>query len=366
MRDFEDLLNEELPSHFLESEEADDAEDAKGAEKEDNEESEDDSVRQSIVDKVEEALEDIKGVKVDKDIIEDFVSGKKGEIGLDDLDDDIVDEVYDAISGALDDIEEVKVDKDDDEVTISVKKESVVADIFDSVFESSDDDENYNDSSDTSEEMECGDCDGTEECYSEEDDDEDILGDDYDDDGADMDDVLDELENETDDSEVSDGEPTVDEPELDEVEDKKADDMLAMVATPILIKDELTAEESVQFYESVDAEIAMNEGLIEESDMDDLFEEGVFASPNRPFKMTKKARFRQLYELSVLIEARAHRDPLSVKLDRAYKVERNIKKQLRQRYKNQALKRAKGYLMRLMKSKSGVMKSLAKKILPNR
>ena len=350
MRDFEDLLNEELPSHFLESEEV---------EKEDNEESEDDSVRQSIVDKVEEALEDIRGVKVDKDIIEDFVSGKKGEIGLDDLDDDIVDEVYDAISDALDDIKEVKVDKDDDEVVISVKKESVVADIFDSVFESSDEEE-YNNSSDTSEEMECGDC------YSEDDDDDDILGDGYDDDDADVDEVLNELENETDDSEVSDGEPTVDEPELDEVEDKKADDMLAMVATPMLIKDELTAEESVQFYESVDADIAMSEGLIEESDMDDLFEEGVFASPNRPFKMTKKARFRQLYELSVLIEARAHRDPLSVKLDRAYKVERNIKKQLRQRYKTQAVKRAKGYLMKLMKSKSGVMKSLAKKILPNR
>ena len=350
MRDFEDLLNEELPSHFLESEDA---------EKEDNEEREDDSVRQSIVDKVEEALEDIKGVKVDKDIIEDFVSGKKGEIGLDDLDDDIVDEVYDAISDALDDIKEVKVDKDDDEVVISVKKESVVADIFDSVFESSDEEE-YNDSSDTSEEMERGDC------YSEEDDDDDILGDDYDDDDADVDDVLNELENETDDSEVSDGEPTVDEPELDEVEDKKADDMLAMVATPMLIKDELTAEESVQFYESVDADIAMSEGLIEESDMDDLFEEGVFASPNRPFKMTKKARFRQLYELSVLIEAQAHRDPLKVKLDRAYAVERKIKKQLRQRYKAQAMKRAKGYLMRLMKSKSGVMKSLAKKIVPNR
>ena len=350
MRDFEDLLNEELPSHFLESEDA---------EKEDNEEREDDSVRQSIVDKVEEALEDIKGVKVDKDIIEDFVSGKKGEIGLDDLDDDIVDEVYDAISDALDDIKEVKVDKDDDEVVISVKKESVVADIFDSVFESSDEEE-YNNSSDTSEEMERGDC------YSEEDDDDDILGDDYDDDDADVDDVLNELENETDDSEVSDGEPTVDEPELDEVEDKKADDMLAMVATPMLIKDELTAEESVQFYESVDADIAMNEGRIEESDMDDLFEEGVFASPNRPFKMTKKARFRQLYELSVLIEAQAHRDPLKVKLDRAYAVERKIKKQLRQRYKAQAMKRAKGYLMRLMKSKSGVMKSLAKKIVPNR
>ena len=350
MRDFEDLLNEELPSHFLESEDA---------EKEDNEEREDDSVRQSIVDKVEEALEDIKGVKVDKDIIEDFVSGKKGEIGLDDLDDDIVDEVYDAISDALDDIKEVKVDKDDDEVVISVKKESVVADIFDSVFESSDEEE-YNNSSDTSEEMERGDC------YSEEDDDDDILGDDYDDDDADVDDVLNELENETDDSEVSDGEPTVDEPELDEVEDKKADDMLAMVATPMLIKDELTAEESVQFYESVDADIAMSEGLIEESDMDDLFEEGVFASPNRPFKMTKKARFRQLYELSVLIEAQAHRDPLKVKLDRAYAVECKIKNQLRQRYQAQAMKRAKGCLMRLMKSKSGVMKSLAKKIVPNR
>ena len=95
---------------------------------------------------------------------------------------------------------------------------------------------------------------------------------------------------------------------------------------------ELTAEESVQFYESTDSDIAVSEGLIMESDVDDIFTEGVFASPNKPFKMTKRARFKQLYELSVQIEARAHRDPQMVKLDRAYKIERQIKANLRKKY----------------------------------
>ena len=149
-------------------------------------------------------------------------------------------------------------------------------------------------------------------------------------------------------------------------EDQKADDMLAMVATPMLIKDELTAEESVNFYESADSDIAVDEGLIMESDLDEIFTEGVFASPNRPFKMTKKARFKQLYELSVQIEARAHRDPKMKQLDRAYKIERKIKAELRNKYGTAAKKRAMIYLKRLMKSKSGVLKNLGRKMLPNK
>lgn len=379
---FEDLLNSKLPSSFMEAADDEDTKDTEAEdekeEKNDDKEQKKDSKRQSIIDKIEKA-----DVKISKKDIDEFVSGETNEIEAKEDD-------YDALTDAFDKVDEVEIEKDDDQVKIiyneSVEdflenafsfmeeeidnvEESDDMDEPDDVEESDDMEETYADmqqESDDAEEEES--CDG---CSDESSDYEDMF-DSIDDE---FDDVLDELENDVDDEaiDVADGdidaEPELDdEPEedLDEVEDKKADDMLAMVATPMLLKDELTAEESVNFYESVDAEIAVEEGLIEESSLDDLFQEGVFASPNKPFKMTKKARMNQLYELSIQIEGRAHRDPLMKKLDRAYAIERGIKKQLRKKYHAPALKRARGYLMRLMKSKSGVMKTLAKKIMPSK
>ena len=342
MTKFEELLNAPLPStdpfyEAVKDEEEKDTGAEEGAEeKEDNKEAKNDD-RQSIVDKIEKALKDIENVSLAKKDADGFVSGDENEIELEDLDEDIVGDVHDAISSALEDFDSIKVEKDDDEVTISFEE---------SVEEETDDmpDE------------------ATEEDADEEDGEDD-----------DIEDALDDLEDKSDDEledELSDIDPEdEDEPEekeLDPEEDKKADDMLAMVATPMLIKDELTAEESVKFYESVDGEIAVDEGLVMESSLDEIYTEGVFVSPNKPFKMTKQARLRQLYELSVQIEARAHRDPLMKQLDKAYAIERRIKKNLRQKYHAAATKRAKGYLMRLIKSKSGVLKNLGKKIAPTK
>ena len=347
---FEDLLDQKLPSFMEASEEPEDDEKEEKEEEKDTsnkDEKDGDSMRQSIVDKIEKA-----DVKIAKKVIDDFIAGEINEIEAKEDD-------YDALTDAFDKVDEVDVEKDDDVVKVIFNEsvESFLNNAF-SFMESDD-----------AEEEGCNGC-GTEsedfDGFDDDENDDEFDGFDDDDDADEFDDVLDQLENETDDEPLDDEPSTVDEPELDNVEDKKADDMLAMVATPMLLKDELTAEESVNFYESADAEIAVEEGLIEESSLDDLFQEGVFASPNKPFKMTKKARMNQLYELSVQIEARAHRDPMMKKLDRAYAIERGIKKKLRAKYHAPALKRAKGYLMRLMKSKSGVMKNLAKKILPSK
>ena len=387
---FEDLLDEKLPSFMEASEESEDDEKEEEKDTSNKDEKDGDSMRQSIVDKIEKA-----DVKIAKKVIDDFIAGEINEIEAKEDD-------YDALTDAFDKVDEVDVEKDDDVVKVIFNEsvESFLNNAF-SFMESDDEsydseeeaDDDFSDnnmeesdvhnlpdeivpddgvenlpdeiSSDDAEEEGCNGC-GTESEDFDGFDDDDFDGFDDDDDADEFDDVLDQLENETDDEPLDDEPSTVDEPELDNVEDKKADDMLAMVATPMLLKDELTAEESVNFYESADAEIAVEEGLIEESSLDDLFQEGVFASPNKPFKMTKKARMNQLYELSVQIEARAHRDPMMKKLDRAYAIERGIKKKLRAKYHAPALKRAKGYLMRLMKSKSGVMKNLAKKILPSK
>ena len=361
---FEDLLDQKLPSFMEASEEPEDDEKEKEEKDTSNKDEKDgDSMRQSIVDKIEKA-----DVKIAKKVIDDFIAGEINEIEAKEDD-------YDALADAFDKVDEVDVEKDDDVVKV-IFNESVESflnnafsfmesddESYDSEEEADDDLQNSDNNMEESDDAEEEGCNG---CGTESEDFDEFDGFDDDDDADEFDDVLDQLENETDDEPLDDEPSTVDEPELDNVEDKKADDMLAMVATPMLLKDELTAEESVNFYESADAEIAVEEGLIEESSLDDLFQEGVFASPNKPFKMTKKARMNQLYELSVQIEARAHRDPMMKKLDRAYAIERGIKKKLRAKYHAPALKRAKGYLMRLMKSKSGVMKNLAKKILPSK
>lgn len=180
-------------------------------------------------------------------------------------------------------------------------------------------------------------------------------------DDDDLDDALDDVGDDDDLDDDEDDEDAAPAP-LEGEDDKKADEMMAIATTPILIRDELTAEEAVNFYESVDAEVAIEEGMLLESDMQDLYQEGVFASPNKPFKMTKKARFNQLYEMSVLIEGRMHNDPMYTKLQKAYKIERICKKQLRKKYHNLAIRRAKIYLKRLMKSKSGVLNKIGKKM----
>lgn len=253
-------------------------------------------------------------------------------------------------------------------------------DEFDRFLQESEDDDEYGDPSDdgnddTEEgcEDECGPGyeDGEDDLDDLDDMDDDDIADSIEDidddldlginDDDDLDDALDDVADDDDLDDDEDDEDAAPAP-LEGEDDKKADEMMAIATTPILIRDELTAEEAVNFYESVDAEVAIEEGMLLESDMQDLYQEGVFASPNKPFKMTKKARFNQLYEMSVLIEGRMHNDAMYTKLQKAYKIERICKKQLRKKYHNLAIRRAKIYLKRLMKSKSGVLNKIGKKM----
>ena len=381
MSSFDDILAQPLPSqrHLFES-----------AEDEKKEEKDKEVDRQAIVDAIGEVLDDFEDIEADTD---DFLSGDEDKIEIDDADDDFIKK----LKSALKDYKEIEIEKDDDEVTISLKQESVEdfinsLDFFgeseednsdlsedgeeDDMSEDGEDDNSADVAEGTDDMEEFGEDDEAKECGSQEecgdtDLDEDFgEDDDEDEDDEDIDNALDDLEDQSEDD-IETGLMNADDnseenEDLTHAEDQKADDMLAMVATPMLIKDELTAEESVNFYESADSDIAVDEGLIMESDLDEIFTEGVFASPNRPFKMTKKARFKQLYELSVQIEARAHRDPKMKQLDRAYKIERKIKAELRNKYGTAAKKRAMIYLKRLMKSKSSVLKNLGRKMLPKK
>ena len=160
---------------------------------------------------------------------------------------------------------------------------------------------------------------------------------------------------------------------LEGEDDTDADNMMTIVATPMILNDTLTEEEARDFLESGDADIAIAEDLLLEEAMDEMvsdlytsgdqaYTESAFASPNRPYKMTKKARFNQLYELSLQIEARYHHDPFVPRIEKAYKIERQIKAGWRKRYGALAKKRAMNYLKRLMHSNSKGLKKAAKRM----
>lgn len=215
----------------------------------------------------------------------------------------------------------------------------------------------------------------SEGCRSEEGEDDDDMDDDLSDLEAELN-VNGNITSDDDDDEDDDDDDQPYDPEeeaepLDSENDKRADQLLAVTATPVLLED-CNIEDIVKFTESGETEIAITEGLILESDINqilyelsdsDVYTEGAFASPNQKYKMTKKARFNQLYELSLQIEARAHHDPLYPKMQKAYKIERTIKKVWRKKYGNLAAKRAKRYLKRLMQSGSPTLKKAASNVI---
>ena len=169
-----------------------------------------------------------------------------------------------------------------------------------------------------------------------------------------------------DDDEPDDDDNDKEEVELSPEESDEAERILNLVATPVVLKDVLGDDAVKEFAESGDLEIAINEGLMTESgelglELDnDLFTESRFV-PKTKVKFSLKDRLSQLFEISVLSCARAHRDPKYTKLVKIQKARRILKNDLRARYKSEAMKKAKGYLARLKKSKSNVLSDIAKK-----
>ena len=169
-----------------------------------------------------------------------------------------------------------------------------------------------------------------------------------------------------DDDEPDDDDNDKEEVELSPEESDEAERILNLVATPVVLKDVLGDDAVKEFAESGDLEIAINEGLMTESgelglELDnDLFTESRFV-PKTKVKFSLKDRLSQLFEISVLSCARAHRDPKYTKLVKIQKARRILKNDLRTRYKSEAMKKAKGYLARLKKSKSNVLSDIAKK-----
>lgn len=141
--------------------------------------------------------------------------------------------------------------------------------------------------------------------------------------------------------------PEEDNVELTPDESKRVDDTMDAVATPILLKTELTEEEMIEFVESADSDIAEAEGFLTEKTI---------------IKFDKNAKKAQLYEIAVAAVAREKKDPLYKKLQTVYKMERIIKAKLRKKYHAQAQQKVKEYLARAKKSKSNVLSKIINKI----
>lgn len=147
-------------------------------------------------------------------------------------------------------------------------------------------------------------------------------------------------------------EPIVaDDTEVDDLtpeESQRVDDVMNAVATPLLIKTEMTEEEIEEFVESADCDIAEAEGFLTERTI---------------IKFDKNAKKAQLYEVAVAACARERGDKLYKKLETVYKMERILKAKLRKKYNAPAQKKVKEYLARAKKSKSGILAKIANKIM---
>ena len=242
---------------------------------------------------------------------------------------------------------------------------SSYGDDFDSY--SSDDSDNlsYDDEYD-----EGGNCSNCEEDVDLDEDDIDDIADELED--IDLDDLSDEelsqMEDELENQEIDNivGEP--EQVDLDPEEEKVADDLMAVSATTELINNELNAEERAQFYESArDTQIAVYEGFLLESDIQDGREiDDDFFTESKMWRKTmvrfsKDDRKKQLYSVAVNVSARAHNDPLYFKYQKILKARKLCKHKLEKRYHAEAIKRMKVYFNRLKNSKSSVLANIGKK-----
>lgn len=153
-------------------------------------------------------------------------------------------------------------------------------------------------------------------------------------------------------------------------EEMQADDMMGVAATTVLINKELNADEKQKFVESsIDTQIAVNEGLLTEAEVQELREEIGLALEgankyNRKMiiRLDKESKMKQLYAVAINVSANAHNDPDYRKYKKVLRAKKILKAKLRKKYHNEALKRMKVYYKRLTTSKSPVLSKLGQKI----
>ena len=150
-------------------------------------------------------------------------------------------------------------------------------------------------------------------------------------------------------------------------EEKKADDMMQLAATTMLVKDVLSDEEKREFVEnSEEINTVINEGFMTEADVEEIAEsiglafEATYGS-KMIIKLDKQSKMKQLRAIALNVTAAAHNDPDYKKYKKLMKAKKFYRMKLERKYGNEANKRAKVYFTRLQKSGSKTMNKVSKK-----
>lgn len=149
-------------------------------------------------------------------------------------------------------------------------------------------------------------------------------------------------------------------------EEMKADDMMNIAATSLLVNDKLNAEEKANFV-STEAAVAVAEGFMTDSDVNQMSSDlGLVQENNYNKKMIirldAESKKKQLYALAVNVSAAAHGDPDYYKLKKVMKMRKILRAKLEQKYKGEATKRMRIYFNRLKRSKSNTLSNIGNKV----
>lgn len=154
---------------------------------------------------------------------------------------------------------------------------------------------------------------------------------------------------------------------LTPAEQDEADDMMSLAATTVLVNDELNKDEKKKFIESTsDVKAAINEGLLLESDINDMAASlGLITESNNYNKkmiirLDKAAKQKQLYAIAVNVSAAAHNDPQYRQLKKLNRMRKIIRAKLDKKYHNEAIRRMKVYYKRLISSNSAPLAAIGK------
>ena len=177
---------------------------------------------------------------------------------------------------------------------------------------------------------------------------------------------LDDIEKSIDDESIAAAAGDDEEVELTPDEEMDAVEDLTLAATSALINDELNADEKKDFI-STEAEIAIEEGVMQESDLYQVaYDVGLIteASYNKKMliRLDAESKKRQLYKLAVNCVANRKNDPDYIKYKKCLKLKKIYAKKLETKYKNSALKLMRAWWARLKKSKSKTLNSLADRL----
>lgn len=135
---------------------------------------------------------------------------------------------------------------------------------------------------------------------------------------------------------------------VDDDSTEEKEEEMKILLTPVLLGETLTEGEIEEFRESMDSELAIQDGYVTERTI---------------VRMDKAAKKSQLQKVATIAIAREKKDALYKKLALVWKMERRLENLIAKKYKSQAQQRVNKYLQNAKKSKVSAIKNAAAKLV---